>query len=394
MTQLNQTFQKLGEGTVEKHSSGISIFKLQSYEKNPIVRPRDSGLTWYENEDYQIGSIFNGGATTFNDKIILTPRVHVDYQRGKFFDESLQIERLGFKNYISKIWILISDDGLNFKRYHNILIKGDGTGHKDFFFGIEDVRIIKTDRRYLLIGCGKVSPPFQRFNGRPSDRIAIYSTYDFIDITYHGIIENFETRNSVIFPETVDEKQYILLQFGKSIHIDILEEGIDQLLNPYKYSSQWKRVYERKEKTKLLEFDLYLHEKEAIGQGPPPIRTNKGWLLIYYAIGEISSSISRVYGLLPTIKRSYSICAALLDLSDPTRVLCRTKFPIYIPSEPWELYGNEIYPVDIPAVISPMGLVIKEDKILLYCGTGDKYVVILSSGLNLLLDYLWRECRL
>ncbi len=394
MASLDQTFQKLGDGTIEKLSSGASIFKLQSYEKNPIVGPRDSGLVWYENEVFQIGAIFNGGATLFNDKIILTPRVHAEYQRGKFFDESIQIERIGFKNYISKIWILISDDGLNFKRYQNILIKGDGTGHKDFLYGIEDVRIIKTDRRYLLIGCGKVIPPFQRFNGRPSDRTAIYSTYDFVDITYHGIIEGIDGRNTVIFPEIVSGKHYILLRFGKNIHMDVLEAGMEQLLHPFKYRSLWNKIYERRKKTKLLEVGRYPHETEKIGPGPSPIRTIKGWLLIYHAVGEITSSIGRAYGLSPKILRSYSICAALLDLNDPTKVLCRTKYPIYIPSKPWELLGNEVYPVDIPAVIFPMGLIVKDNKMLLYAGAGDKYVVLLSSQLDSFLEFLWRECRL
>lgn len=394
MASLDQTFQKLGKGTVEKLSSGTSIFKLQSYEKNPIIRPRASGLTWYENEVYQMGAIFNGGATIFNDKIILTPRVHAEYQRGKFFDESLQIERFGFKNYISKIWILISDDGLNFKRYHDILIKGDGTSHKDFLYGIEDVRIIRTNGRYLLIGCGKVCPPFQRLKGNPGDRIAVYSTQDFIDITYHGNIENIDMRYAVIFSEIVTGKQYILLRFGKNIHIDVLEAGINQLLHPSRYRTLWNKIYERREKTIFLEVGRFPHEKEKIGPGPPPIRTKKGWLLIYHAVGEINTSIGGVYGLSSKIKRSYSICAALLDLHDPTKVLCRTKYPIYIPSKPWELYGNEVYPVDIPAVVFPMGSVIKENKMLLYAGAGDKYVGLLSFHLDSLVEYLWRECRI
>ncbi|MHA1978237.1 MAG: glycoside hydrolase family 130 protein [Candidatus Hodarchaeales archaeon] len=394
MASLDQIFQKLGEGIIENLSSGEYIFKLQSYEKNPIVKPWDLGLTWYENDIYQIGAIFNSGATLFNDKLILTPRVHAEYQRGKFFDESLQIERFGFKNYISKIWILSSDDGLNFKRYHDILIKGDGTSHKDFLYGIEDVRIIRTSRRYFLIGCGKVCPPFQRLKGNPGDRIAIYSTQDFIDITYHGIIENIDMRYAVIFPEIVTGKQYILLRFGKNIHIDVLEAGINQLLLPSRYRTLWNKIYERRKETIFLEVGRFPHEKEKIGPGPPPIRTKKGWLLIYHAVGEIDTSIGRVYGLSSKIKRSYSICAALLDLHDPTKVLCCTKYPVYIPSKPWELYGNETYPVDIPAVIFPMGIIVKDNKMLLYAGASDKYVVLLSSQLDSFLEFLWCECRL
>jgi len=201
-------------------------------------------------------------------------------------------------------------------------------------------------------------------------------------------------RNTVIFPEMVSDENYILLRFGKNIHIDVMEAGMNQLLQPSKYRLLWDKVYKRRKETILLEVGHYPHEKEKIGPGPPPFRTEKGWLLIYHGVGEINSSIGRVYGLYPKINRSYSICAALLDLDNPTKVLCRTKNPIYIPSEPWELYGNEIYPADIPAVVFPMGLIAANNKMLLYCGAGDKYVVLLSFHLDTFIEYLLRECRL
>jgi len=394
MSALDETLTNLSDGTIVKINNNDKIFKLHSYEKNPIVRPQDSGLSWYEDGKYLIGSIFNAGATLFNDRVVLSPRIHAEYQRGKFFDESLQIERFGFKNYISKIWILISEDGINFKRLHRTILKGDGTPHKDFFYGIEDVRIIKINGKFLLIGCGKICPPFQGLPGSRGDRIAIYSTQDFIDISYHGIIEGIDSRNTVIFPEIVSGKHYILLRFEKNIHIDILEAGMEQLLYPSRYHSLWKKVLKRRERTKLLDIGHYPHEKEKIGPGPPPIRTKRGWLLIYHAVGKIDYSIARAFGLSPKIHRSYSICAALLDLYDPTEVLCRTKYPIYIPNKLWELYGNDVFPVDIPAVVFPTGLIAKHNKILLYCGAGDKYVVLLSFHLDSLIEYLWRECRL
>ncbi|MFW9780518.1 MAG: hypothetical protein ACFFE8_16880 [Candidatus Heimdallarchaeota archaeon] len=394
MTALDKTFGHLPDGTTIKIGNGEEVYRLHSYENNPIIGPIDSGLTWLEKGTFLTGSIFNPGATIFDQKVILSPRIHAKYQKGKFFDDSLRIERIGFTNYISKIWILISDDGINFERYHRTLLKGDGTTHRDFFYGIEDTRIIERNGYYLLLGCGKIIPPFQGLPGNKGDRIAVYSTKDFVEIRYHGIIPNIDMRNAVIFPATVSGKNYILLRLGKNIHIDVMEAGIKQLLNPSKYGSLWKKIFNRQEKTKLLEVGHYPHEKEKIGSGPPPIRTEKGWLLIYHAVGKISSSIGRIYGLTPRINRSYSICAALLDLNDPTKVLCRTKYPIYIPSKPWELYGNEIYPVDVPAVVFPMGLIVEGNKMLLYAGAGDKYVILLGAHLNSFLEFLWQRCRL
>jgi predicted GH43/DUF377 family glycosyl hydrolase len=101
-----------------------------------------------------------------------------------------------------------------------------------------------------------------------------------------------------------------------------------------------------------------------------------------------------VYGLKTAMTRSYSICAAVLDLDDPSKVLCRTENPIYIPNKPWELKGNDDYPVDVPSVIFPVGAVLLKDRLFIYCGAGDKYVVLLGCKLDFLLDYLFDKSPL
>ena len=386
MNYLDRTVKKLGSGKTIQIESGETIFKLDSYEKNPIVRPQDIGLTWYDHEKLQIGAVFNGGAEIFEDKIILMPRCHRNYRRAKFFDPRLGRERYCLEDYISEVWPLISEDGVHFKRFHDGVIKGDGTDHQDFVYGIEDMRIIKHDRKYFLAGCGKVKPPFKGENG---DRIAIYSTDDFVNIAYHGMIECFDSRNAI--PFFVDDKGYIMLRFHPNIHLAMLE-GIDQLLDPSKHVNLWKDVYEKREKSLLLEAGKYPHEKEKIGPSIPLIKTDRGWLFIYHAVGEMNIDICREYGLTESIERGYSVCAAILDLDDPQKVLCRTANPIYIPSKPYELKGNEQCPVDVPAVVFPMGAVVRGDKLLIYCGAGDKYVILLSCNLNDLVNYMFKEC--
>ncbi|MHA2362705.1 MAG: glycoside hydrolase family 130 protein [Candidatus Hodarchaeales archaeon] len=393
MTNLDKTFDSLEDGTVEVLGTGDVTFKLHSYDGNPILKPHNLQQIWYEQGKLRQGAIFNGGATIFEDKVILVPRAQKEYQRGRFFDESLNITKFEFKNYISKVWILISEDGINFKRFNNGTIRGDGTEHKDFLYGIEDIRIIKLSNEYLLIGCGKVIPPFQGHSGLYGDRIAIYSTKDFKDIIYHGIVQDLDVRNTVIIPETISGKNYVFLRFGKKIHLDILEDGLDQLFFPSKHNGSWKKTYERRKNTILLKSGDFRHEKEKIGPSTPPIKTSKGWLCIYHAVGEISTPITQIYNLSRKIPRGYSINAVLLDLKDPTKVLCRTKYPIYIPSHPWELYGNMEYPIDVPAVIFPMGMIVKNNHLMLYCGAGDKYVVILSTNLSSLVNFLWKECK-
>ena len=390
ISSFNQNIQKLGDGEIILLNSGDTIFKMDSFRGNPVVKPQDLGLVWKENDTPKIGAVFNAGAEIFQDKIILLPRCHQGYRKGKFFDKKLGIERSYLENYISEVLPLVSDDGINFTRFQNVVIKGNGTDQQDFIYGIEDLRIIKYDHRFLLVGCGKIKPPFK---GENADRIAIYSTEDFVNISYHGLVESFDSRNAIPFPEPINGRYYILLRFHPNIHLACLEAGIEQLLNPSKYKKEWEKLYEQRQQNLLLKAGYLLHEKEKIGPSTPLIKTDKGWLFIYHSVGEIEEDICKEYGLSEKIKRGYSICAALLDLENPEKVLCRTRHPIYIPSAPYELYGDEQYPVDVPAVVFPVGAIVRKDKLILYAGAGDKYIILLSCNLDNLVDYLYKYCQ-
>ena len=387
---FNQTIQKLGEGKIVTLDSGDTIFKMDSFIDNPVVKPQDLGLIWKEDDTLKIGAVFNAGAEIFQDKVILLPRCHQRYRRGKFFDKKLGIERSYLENYISEVLPLVGDDGIHFARFQDVIIKGDGTDHQDFTYGIEDLRIIKYDHRFLLVGCGKIKPPFK---GENADRIAIYSTEDFVNISYHGLVESFDSRNAIPFSEPINGRHYILLRFHPNIHLAYLEAGIEQLLNPSKYKKEWGKLYEQRQQNLLLKAGYLAHEKEKIGPSTPLIKTDRGWLLIYHGVGEIEEDICKEYGLSEKIKRGYSICAALLDLENPEKVLCRTRHPIYIPSAPYELYGDEQYPVDVPAVVFPVGAIVRKDKLVLYAGAGDKYIILLSCNLDNLIDYLCKSCQ-
>lgn len=390
MSHLENSINELGNGKIITIDSGDVIFKLDSYEKNPVIEPQDLGLTWHEDNVLKYGAVFNGGAELVNDQIMMLPRCHRNYKKVKFFDERLGIERYCLENYSSEVRPLVSKDGIHFTKFQNVVIRGDGSDHKEFRYGIEDIRIIKWGQKHILIGCGKTKRPFKDTN---ADRIAIYTTDDFVDITFHGIVDSFDSRNAILFPEPINDDNYMLLRFHPNIHITYLEAGIEQLLNPAKHKKYWQAIYERRNQNILLKAGRYPHEKEKLGPGPQIISTKMGWLFIYHAVGEIGSNICEPYGLSKKIDRGYSVCAALLDSNNPEKVLCRTRNPIYIPSAPYELYGNDQYPVDVPAVVFPVGATVIKNKLIIYTGAGDKYVTLLSCNLDNLVDYLCEYCK-
>jgi len=104
-----------------------------------------------------------------------------------------------------------------------------------------------------------------------------------------------------------------------------------------------------------------------VGISVPPIRTKKGWILIYHGVSQRSR---------------YRIGAALLDLKDPTIVLSRTTDAIFEPQEAYELEGQVNY------VVFPCGAIVRGDTIYMYYGGGDSVVDVASISVKELLDVL------
>ena len=115
MKKLEGTVTALGDGEIVTLSGGRRLFRLSSYDGNPVVDPRGLGLVWEEDGEERVGAVFNGGAELLDGKVVLLPRCHRGYRPGKFFDERLGIERVYLENYISEVWPLESSDGVHFE---------------------------------------------------------------------------------------------------------------------------------------------------------------------------------------------------------------------------------------------------------------------------------------
>jgi predicted GH43/DUF377 family glycosyl hydrolase len=88
-----------------------------------------------------------------------------------------------------------------------------------------------------------------------------------------------------------------------------------------------------------------------IGNCGAPIELDEGWLLLTHGVGPV---------------RKYSIGAALLDKTDPSKVLARTREPLIRP-EPW---GREGY---VPNVVYTCGGMRHNDRIVLPYAVSDTF---------------------
>jgi beta-1,4-mannooligosaccharide/beta-1,4-mannosyl-N-acetylglucosamine phosphorylase len=92
-----------------------------------------------------------------------------------------------------------------------------------------------------------------------------------------------------------------------------------------------------------------------IGAGPTPIETSEGWLLFYHGVSTTCNGFV------------YSFGAALLDLEEPHRVLCRGEDYLLTPEKPYEVSGF------VPNVVFPCQSIVDvaSGRVAIYYGAAD-----------------------
>ena len=303
--------------------------KLIRHVANPILEPRG--------DDWESVAVFNPSA------IYKDGRIHLFYRAvGEYH------------SYTSRLGHAIFDRKLNLvERNSEPWMTPDWRMWEK---SAEDPRVTEIDGDLYLtyVTTPSPSPPgaVRRRLGIPKPesaypRTALAKVNDFREIKRLGIITPFgaDERDVVLFPEKIGGYYAILHRpanwvgpkyetSGPAIWFAFME-SLDQKMVHHKLVME-------------AEADW---EGNKIGAGPPPIKTDNGWLLIYHGVDKNSV---------------YRAGAALLDLQEPWKVLARTPNPILEPEEDFERNG------DVPDVVFPEGVVRIDNSLIIFYGAADK----------------------
>lgn len=222
---------------------------------------------------------------------------------------------------------------------------------KDAELGVEDARLVKIQDSYYMTYVGLTRKE------NVSSCMAI--SKDCMNWTRKGIIFGEMDKDCVLFPEKIKEK---FVAFDRP-------EGGFEFTPPHiwiaysKDSEYW---------GKLKAISLFKKGEILFrsGAGPPPIKTEKGWLLFFHAVtrekkkpvSEEDIKVGYSY------QDCYSVWAALFDLNNPSRLLARSKKAILTTEKKREISFEG------KKVIFPTGIIQDGDDVLLYCGIGDTSV--------------------
>ncbi len=317
--------------------------KLKRHKKNPILTPRG--------DDWEALAVFNCGVIKKENKI------HVLYRAvGEYV------------NYVSRLGYAVFDEELNLLyRSEKPVFNPDV---KLWEMSIEDPRLVEVEGKIYMtyVTTPTPAPPFaiRKRLGLPKpeqaySRCAIAEVKDFKEFRRLGIVTPYdaEERNTVLFPEKIDGKFAVLHRPANWIGKEVNKPSIwFAWLDSIPGMMHGHRVVMQPEED---------WEAVKIGAGPPPIKTEKGWLLIYHGVDE---------------NYVYRAGVALLDLEQPWKVIAKSSEPILEPKEEYEKEG------DVPNVVFPTGAVVVGDELIVFYGGADKVCCAATVNINDLLDYL------
>ena len=167
-------------------------------------------------------------------------------------------------------------------------------------------------------------------------------------------------KNWVLFPEKIHGKFAVLHSIIGDTDDRVRIEYIDDL----KMLSRRKFESPDPQQVPDRQIAWHIHVRSA---GPPPLRTDRGWLVFYHANDHEGYK--------------YKVGAMLLDLNDPTKILVRSAVPVLEPDYQYENHGK-------PGIVYTGGVTIQNNTLYVYYGGADKVICVATASLKDFLDAL------
>ncbi len=293
------------------------------YAGNPVIKKDDIPIA--------CNTVFNAGAV---------------WRAGEFL-LLLRVEGLAGKSFFC---LARSADGYAFTVEKEPVMRPAEEGSSGIYEkrGIEDPRITEIDGVYYIL--------YTAFSSH-GPRLALARTEDFKTFERMGLVSQPENKDGALFPKKINGRYARLDRPSTSYGSDIWLSYSEDLLH-------WG------DSLSLMTTRPGFWDMKKIGAGPPPIETEKGWLLIYHGVKGTSGG------------NIYRLGCALLDLDDPSVVKGRCEIPVLAPREYYERVG------DVMNVVFSCGAVLLENgkDLIIYYGACDTCICAATAGIDELLE--------
>jgi len=246
-----------------------------------------------------------------------------------------------------------SKDGLHWDIQDEIIRfqNEDGSPAKPILYGY-DPRLLEIDGMYYILWCNYGNGP----------TIGIAKTKDFNTFTQ---LENAFlpfNRNGVLFPRKIKGNYVMLNRPSDNGHTPFGDIYLSQSPD---------LTYWGKHRL-VMKTTHYWWKNTKLGAGAVPIETTEGWLMIYHGVCTTCSGFI------------YSIGAALLDLDDPSKIICDCANYILTPEASYETIGfvaNVCFPC---ATLQDA----ETGRMAIFYGAADTYCALAFTQIDELIAYI------
>ncbi|MFA4872644.1 MAG: hypothetical protein WC659_01775 [Patescibacteria group bacterium] len=219
--------------------------------------------------------------------------------------------------------------------------------------GCEDPRLTKMGTKFYMC--------YTAYDGKNPPRVALTSIHekDFLERKWNWakpvLISppGCDDKDACLFPEKINSTYLIIHRSGDDIdlsfHASLAFDG-KTWLEEYRWIAPRKGMWDSRK----------------VGIAAPPLKTDKGWLVLYHGISDDDGQ--------------YRVGAVLADVKDPTRIIARTDESLFEPRMPFEKLGQ------VSNVVFPCGAVIRGGDLYMYFGAADQVV----GAASLSLATLWK----
>lgn len=291
---------------------------VRRYEKNPIITA--------DMLPFSVRGVFNSSVAKYQDRYIMV----------------LRVEGYNFYNYFI---LAESPNGVDSWKIGKPLPLPEGPEYRKFARVQYDPRITEIDGVYYITFCCHAD----------ESRMGMVTTRDFEDFEWKGFITGPGFRNTVLFPEKIDglytalERPNALGEIWVTRSPDLKFWGMqDPLMTKGQCSFGWGKI----------------------GPCGTPIKTDKGWLIIYHAVSVVCD-----YEYL------YHAGVLLAELDDPSKLIRVADECILTPEEPYENFGHTPN-----CVFASSHLVEPDGEVKIYYGASDRYQCVAFSTVDELVD--------
>jgi predicted GH43/DUF377 family glycosyl hydrolase len=340
-------------------------FKFTRCPENPIIWP--GKWDWRMSNAYNPAAIYEDGRFYLYERTAGSLRPHHCY-----------------------VGLLESKDGVHFRHmYDKPVLSPEMVGYP--YGSVQDPRVVKIEDTYYMtfafrrfawnisptgLGVPEASqgqfPGFDPSTDKNQTRSGIAISKDRVHWEFFGWAtpEDIDDRDVILFPEKIGGHFALLRRPIGFVDTDTGHSEEHPSIR-ISYSPDLKTWSE----PEVVIRPAFKWEDNRIGGSTPPLRTERGWLVMYHGVENTHPATRRVI---------YRLGAMMLDLKDPRKVLARARDFIMEPEAYYEKFG-----LFIPNVIFPTGCVVRDSLLWLYYGCCDTSITLATVPLDELVEHIF-----